>query len=128
EFTKSGQSSQDWQLGTAGGKAFRSGASETIQLQGLHVHRSGLAFLGLSDDEQGDETKVPSNRGRKPKYDWPAACVAIYGQLERGELIPQVQADIEKALIAHLTHGDNVPTESTVRPSAKLLWEEFKKP
>src|SRR5690606_4449465 len=77
EFTKPDQSSQDWQLGTARGRAFRNGATETIELQGLHFHRSGMPFLGLSDGEPEDEAKAPSSRGRRPKYDWPAACVAI---------------------------------------------------
>lgn len=128
DFTKPGESSQNWQLGTAKGKGRRGRITETIELQGLHFHRSGLAFLGLPDNESEEASKGSSNRGRRPKYDWSAACVAIYGQLERGDLKPRVQADIEKALIAYLSVGDDGPPESTVRPYAKLVWEEFQKP
>jgi hypothetical protein len=52
----------------------------------------------------------------------------IWGKLHRGELIPQTQAEIETALILHLTKGDDAPGESTVRPFAKLIWDEFQKP
>jgi hypothetical protein len=128
EFTESHESTLDWRLGTARGKAFRNGARQTIELQGLHFHRSGMAFLGLTDSEQETEAKAQSNRGRRPKYDWPTACVSIYGKLARGELMAKVQADVEQALIAHLTVGDDGPNESTVRPYAKLLWEDHLKP
>jgi hypothetical protein len=48
--------------------------------------------------------------------------------LHRGELIPETQADIELALIEVLTKGDIAPSESTVRPFAKPIWEEFQIP
>lgn len=64
------------------------------------------------------------NRGRRPKYDWPAASIAVFGEIHRGDFKPSSQADVERALIAHLSDADGGPSESTVRPFAKLIWEE----
>jgi len=127
DFTKAGESTQDWQLGKASGKGLRDGASETISLQGLHFHRSGLAFLGLDGLEGEDDAQARSNRGRRPKYDWPAASAAIWGKIFRGDLQPGTQADIERAFQIHLAAGDREPSESTVRPFAKIIWDEFQK-
>lgn len=127
DFTNPNQSAQDWQQGTARGRTYRQGTSELIELQGLHLHRAGLSFLGLksTDDDQSDaETPGPSNRGRKAKYDWPAATLAIFGRIHRGDFKPESQAEIEKALQAYLAQGDKEPSESTVRPYAKLIWDE----
>ena len=88
-------------------------------------------IVGIADRADNRLAKPISadeaQRGRKPKYDWPAATLAVFGLIYRGELKPEIQADIERALIDHLSHGDNAPSESTVRPYAKLVWEEYSK-
>jgi hypothetical protein len=128
DFTKPDSSMQDWSLGRARGKGRRNDARETIELQGLHFHRAGLPSLGLAPAAEGTGTNEPlSNRGRPPKYDWAAATAAIWGRIFRGELIPESQADIERALQAQLARVDDEPSESTVRPFAKPIWEEFRK-
>lgn len=128
DFTQANHSAQEWQLGKVKGIGRRNKASETIELQGVHFHTSGLAYLGLGDAET-PEVASPnaSNRGRKAKYDWPAAMLAIFGQIHRGDFKPDSQAAIEKALQAHLADGDKEPSESTVRPYAKQIWEESQK-
>jgi hypothetical protein len=128
DFTKPESSMQDWALGKVRGKGRRNEAWETIELHGLHFHRAGLASLGLApvDAGPGSNEKL-SNRGRPPKYDWAGATAAIWGRIFRGELIPESQADIERALQRQLAHGDDEPSESTVRPFAKPIWDEFKK-
>lgn len=62
--------------------------------------------------------------GRRPKYDWPASCLAVFGLIHRGDLKPENQAEVERALIAHLSDENGGPSESTVRPYAKMIWEE----
>lgn len=127
-FLQRSNATHDWSLGKVRGKGTRSGATESIELQGLHFHRAGLPSLGLTptSDLLG-RSEAGSNRGRRAKYDWATATAAIWGQIFRGELLPESQADIERALQAHLTQGDEEPSESTVRPFAKPIWEEFKK-
>lgn len=130
-FTQRTNLLPDWSLGKVRGTATRPGssaASESIELQGLHFHRTGLALLGLpliTEAVGGSETG--SNRGRRAKYDWATATAVIWGRIFRAELIPETQADIERALQAQLGHGDHEPSESTVRPFAKPMWEEFKR-
>ncbi len=87
-------------------------------------------IVGIADEANEAEALDDVNdvkRGRKPKYDWPAATLAIFGMIYRGDLKPELQADIERALIDHLTLGDSAPSESTARPYAKLIWDEYSK-
>lgn len=112
-------------LSKVSGDGYRERKSVKIELQGVHFHRSGLINLGLEDSKEPGARLAKS--GRKPTYDWPAACLAIFGEIHRGDLKPENQADIERALISHLSRGDKQPSESTVRPYAKKIWEESKK-
>jgi hypothetical protein len=126
DFTLPGKGSLDWALG----KFSASGAGPTniqyVMLSGVHFHRGSLA--ALEDSKTLPPESGEQKRGRKPSHDWAAASSVIWGKLHRGELIPQTQAERETALILHLTKGDDAPGESTVRPFAKLIWDEFQKP
>ncbi|OAO01584.1 hypothetical protein A8B75_14510 [Sphingomonadales bacterium EhC05] len=125
DFTDAQKSHQDWQLGKLKGEGRRFTNREMIELQGIHFHKSGLVNLGIEDVSSAVE--VESVRGRKPTYDWQKSSSAIWGKIVRGELIPENQAQIERALQANLTRGDKEPSESTVRPYAKLIWDEYNK-
>jgi hypothetical protein len=116
---------QGWSLNKIHGYGRREGRWIKIELQGVYFHRSGLTNLGLGVVHEPTTGKVKS--GRKPTYDWPAACLAIFGEIHRGDLKPESQADVERALISHLSRGDKQPSESTVRPYAKQIWEESQK-
>lgn len=126
-FTEPDKSNQDWQMGTAKGRGSSPFGPDFIKLNGLHFHRSGLVNLGVGGKQDATSAESPSNRGRKPTYDWPRASSAIWGEIVRGELIPENQAQIEKAIQSYLTKGDKEPSESTVRPHAKLIWDEYSK-
>jgi hypothetical protein len=127
DFIKVGSSARfEWSIGKVTGRGKMDGADHLIELQGLHFHRSGLVNLGLAS-EPPVEVVSETSRGRRPRYDWPAASVHIFGLINRGDFKPQCQADIEKALIEHLADGDDAPGESTVRPYAKLIWDENSK-
>ena len=132
DCTQPQTSFQSWDIGrfTSEVRTPR-GRGGTI-LSDVHFHRQTLLALLHKPAEQLAEPDEPSNdepkRGRRPTYDWPLACTTIWGRLHRGELLPQVQADIEQALIALLTAGDKEPAESTVRPYAKMIFEEYSKP
>lgn len=126
-FTDSDKSSHDWQMGKARGRGSSPAGQQVIELQGVHFHRSGLSNLGLAKTPDSDGDTETAKKGRKPTYDWLAATTAIWGLIHRGELIPDSQAEIERALQASLVRGDREPSESTVRPYAKLVWDEYYK-
>lgn len=87
-------------------------------------------IVGTSYEADGAHSEAVGEgvrRGRKPKYDWPAASAAIWGKIYRGELIPENQAEIERAFQAYLTIGDKEPSESTVRPFARTIWDQISK-
>lgn len=127
EFATSNNANVDWRLDKFSGRGGNNQGFETIELQGVYFHRSGLANLGLPSETEAIKAPVPSVRGRKPIHDWPAATLAVFGSIYRGELQPECQADVERALIDHLTKGDAIPSESTVRPYARRIWEESQK-
>jgi len=116
---------QEWGLNRICGEGHREDRWAKFKLQGMHFHRSGLINLGLEASKEPEARQAKS--GRKPTYDWPAACLAIFGEIHRGDLKPENQADIERALISHLSRGDKQPSESTVRPYAKQIWDETQK-
>lgn len=118
---------QDWNLNKAYGDGRRQGKLLTVELQGVHFHKSGLINLGLEWPSQISGTSPEARRGRKPQYDWPAATNAIWGKIFRGELVPESQAAIERAFIAYLAKGDKEPSMGTVRPHARLIWKENQK-
>ena len=126
DFTDPEKSNCDWQLGTLKGRGVGPTGPDFIKLQGVHFHKSGLINLGLEPTAK-DTEEPESKRGRKPSYDWPAASLAIFGLIYRGDLKPESQADIERALLVHLSRGDFSPSESTVRPYAKQIWDEYLK-
>jgi hypothetical protein len=100
-------------------------------LRGVHFHRPTLDAALTSEEkpvaEPAEIIEHENNRGRRPSYDWHTACSSIWGMLLRSELIPEVQADVEKALIAFLAKGDKEPSVSTVRPYAKIIFQEYSK-
>lgn len=128
-FAKRGNKTKfEWAIGRVVSQGQIEGRDQRIELQGLHFHRSGLVNMGLGTAPDGGDASADSKRrGRRPLYDWPAASAAIWGQIYRGDLIPQNQAEIERAFQRHLAKGDKEPSESTVRPFAKLIWDQVLK-
>jgi hypothetical protein len=126
DFTLPGKVSLDWALGKFSASGTGPTAIQYVMLSGVHFHRESLAALDAPKSLKPEASE--QKRGRKPQYDWTAASSAVWGSLHRGELIPETQADIELALIEVLTKGDIAPSESTVRPFAKPIWEEFQIP
>lgn len=126
DFLLPGKGSLDWELGKISVAGSGPSDIQYVMLSGVHFYRESLAALDApkSLPPEADEQK----RGRRPQYVWDAALSAVWGKLHRGELIPETQADIEFALISVLTNGDDSPGESTVRPHAKPIWEEYQKP
>jgi hypothetical protein len=69
-------------------------------------------------------------RGRKPKWPWQEATLAVFGAIYRGEeREPKCLAEIEAMLgdwfIANC--DDQLPAESQLREYAKLIWREITK-
>jgi hypothetical protein len=124
-FTFDGQSAQDWETGGFSGNGLSPTGLTAITLSGVHFQRASLAVLAPRGSVA--ELAEPSNRGRKRKYDWDAAATAVWGQIFRAELIPTHQNDVERAVQRFLTKGDEEPSESTVRPYASRIWNEYEK-
>lgn len=133
-FTKPSSSVQSWETGQFSGRGRSPDTKGELILSGVYFHAKTLRLLaGHIDEVPAEASLVPDEqgkRGRKTSYDWYAAISTIWGKLFRNELLPlpENQADIEKALIDMLRVGDKEPGESTVRPYAKYIFEEYQKP
>ena len=126
-FTSSRECKFDWGIGKLSWRLSNNEGLDRMEVQGLHFHRSGLANLGIVECGDGKDALTEAKRGRKPTYDWLAASNAIWGQIYRAELIPENQAQVEKAFQIYLAKGDKEPSESTVRPHASRIWDEYSK-
>lgn len=115
-----------WDLGNLSGEGCSPIQLVQMELSGIYFHRASIDAICRPHNSQ--TLPPPTPRGRRPEYAWSAATSAIWGRLHRAELIPDTQADIERALIKLLAKGDKEPSESTVRPYAKVIWKEFQVP
>lgn len=126
DFARPVGAKTSWETGSFAGEGVSPIGSRLIEVSGVHFLRSSVEAC-LSISEQPATSESSGRVGRRPKYDWPAATLAIFGLIHRGDFKPSSQADVERCLIEHLTEGENSPSESTVRPYAKLIWEEAAK-
>ncbi|MGD9664080.1 MAG: hypothetical protein AB7U34_02575 [Novosphingobium sp.] len=117
----------DWESGSFNGLFITPHGVATVALDGVHFLKKDIEARFARETEPQAESGE-TNRGRKPKYDWDAATDAIWGRLLHGELIPENQADVERALQSELRVGDFEPGESTVRPYANRIWLQFSRP
>jgi hypothetical protein len=124
-FASSPDGRKDWEQGRFTTVCSSPSGPKRITVSGVHLLRASLIPNGQSDVPK--ETALQAKRGRKPSYDWDAVVTAVWGQLLRGELIPDHQADIERAMVKLLSVGDKEPSVSTVRPYASRIWNEFSK-
>lgn len=127
-FVEGRECEQDWIKGRFVGSGRGPDGIGWMELSGVYFTRHCLASAGLvpPDIPSVDEPE-PEKRGRKPVYDWDAAVTSIWGQIYRGDLKPQTQAQIETALQKLLSTRDREPSESTVRPYASRIWAEIAK-
>ena len=125
DCTRSGSSAQNWETGKFSGRGRARTDFGYVTLSGVHFLRSTIS--ATPNQAEPADTPSPGQRGRKPSHDWEGAVAAIWGEIYRGSLVPNNQAQIEKALQARLTVGDREPSESTVRPYASRIWSEISK-
>jgi hypothetical protein len=66
-------------------------------------------------------------RGRKQKYDWESAAIAVFGRIYRGPE-PKKQAEVEELLSEWFAANDaGEPGETEIRNHAKPIWLEIQK-
>jgi hypothetical protein len=86
-----------------------------------------LEQIANSIKPQGTPGHTIETRGRKRKWDWERADLAVIGEIYRGERPePKTQADIERRLAEWFfaQHG-SAPGESQIREHARLIWREI---
>jgi hypothetical protein len=125
DFGASADSRGEWELGKFWGRGLSPRGPQKIVLSGVHFLRSSLAAEAQAPSIP--EPEGQAKRGRRPTYDWDAVVAAIWGEIFLGDFKPDTQADIERAMQQRLAKGDKEPSESTVRPFARRIWNEISK-
>ena len=77
---------------------------------------------------QGTPRHTIETRGRKPKWDWERAGLAVLGRIYRGELPePKSQGEVEARLSDWFsaTYDSATPGETQIRERARLIWREI---
>lgn len=126
-FTDPDTSSKDWETGKFSGTGMAPNGRMSITLTGVHFLRANIEALAWKDGDEVKAVTTPKSTGRKPEYDWPAATNRIWGEIYRGDLVPKNQAQLESAFVRVLRKGEKEPSESTVRPYAKRIWDEMQR-
>lgn len=98
-----------------------------------HLQAFGVSFLRAEIEKlipasaptalQAPAAPAVIASGRPPADWWDDLWVEICRQLYGGELIPKKQGDIETAMKEWLAKRNQHPSDSTIRPRARKLWQ-----
>lgn len=89
---------------------------------GVEFERSGImALIGQPTPVVAKPKQTPLG-GRPPQTWWDDLWCAISAQIHRGELMPNRQTDIEKAMMEWAAANGHDVAESTIRPKARKLF------
>lgn len=123
EFTGDGTSSQDWELGKFAGKGRAPSGRCWMTLTGVHFSVSSID-AAFGPTEAGKSPKVgAATGGRPPAAFWDDMWNAIWGDIYHGTLIPQRQADIERAMLDWIVANGHEASPSAVKPRARKMLE-----
>ena len=122
-FTGESRSNQGWVNGIFSGIGQGPKGTNSVTLSGVYFLRSTIEAMAGSKPTAPEN--IQTKRGRPPEYNWVTATSAIWAKIYGNDFNPMSQAEIELAFIQQLRTGDKEPSESTVRPYAKELWEKF---
>lgn len=86
----------------------------------------GTAFLTGAQTVSPALTIESNGGGRPTALDWEAAALEMAGRYYRGDLKPETIADVIRAIQEWAGGANGGPTDSTVRPHAKQIFEAFK--
>jgi hypothetical protein len=115
-------------------RRFRDGKSATYQCFGVRLNPRFVheTLPPLPPAPPAEEHEAPSpvsqvNKGGRPRKDWwDDFWIDICGQIYEGNLKPQRQADLEKAMLDWaINHGYDL-SEATARKAAKKLFSAWK--
>lgn len=107
------------------------GDFETWLEKKIHLRAFGVSFDQVAVEELMPKgtamatasPSAPIAAGGRPKADWwDDLWVEMCRMLYVGDLKPQRQADIEKAMMDWLSNHDQTASTSTIRPRAAKLW------
>lgn len=125
KFTQTGSSSQDWARGVFRGKGRAPTGHCLIKLTDVHFSKEALLALASGEAKEAAST---TNRGGRPRKEyWDDLWCAVWGQVYHGELTPQRQADIERAMMEWIASRDEEVAESTIKPLARKMFIEMQR-
>ena len=126
-FTTVRSSKQDWERGVFSGEGIAPNGLCWITLTGVYFLAETLDVLLPRDAKVGLADKPGPNPGGRPRKEfWDDLWCAVWGQIFRAELIPQRQADIERAMLEWAAVKNHDVSESTIKPLARKMLAEIR--
>jgi hypothetical protein len=121
-------SPHDWQRGIFAGEGDSPTGACWVALTGTHFHVEALQALYPSQGQPSVTSGTspdprPSPGGRPPASFWDDLWWSVWGQIYRGDLKPKLQADVEKAMLEWVSAYGHEPSDSTIRPRARKLFQ-----
>lgn len=114
---------EKWQLNAMG-----LASSDELRTEFERVRARLNTRLQLSRPELTAGTNpspAKETRGRKPKHDWVSAAIDVWDEIAQGQFKPELQSDVEKALVEALSVNGAVLDESNVRDAARKIWRKY---
>jgi hypothetical protein len=124
-FTSTGASLQDWERGVFSGRGTTPNGDFWITLSGVYFLRGSLEAM-IPASSSTIALPVPTAGGRPPAVFWDNLWCAIFGKIFRGELIPDRQADVERAMLDWASANGHELSETAAKQRARKLFEEYK--
>ena len=118
--------------GPGGFAASHAHGMPVIRLSGVHFLAESLQVLRPADPTPiiGNAPAAPpakaGARGRPPQPWWDDLWCAVWGLIHQGDLKPDTQADVERAMLAWAAMNGHDLSESAVKPKARKLFQTFK--
>lgn len=121
---------EDWAGGRFVGRILDDGEERKVRLRGVRFSASDIADLIAAEEPAesiaAEEPKATAANvvtgGRPPAVFWDALWAEICRALYLGDLKPERQADIERAMLAFVEERGFDAGVSTIRPRARKLW------
>lgn len=118
---------QQWDLGRLIAGVAVDGKPHWLRLSGVHILAKPLrGALSITAPPAPEPTSRPTAGGRLPAEWWDDMWCAMCSQVFEGKLIPNSQAEIEKAMLQWAQDHGHEPSVSTVRPKARKLFAVLK--
>ena len=128
-----GEADRDWQLGRFSAQVTPVAGTRRVVLNGTHFLVESLQVLMPPAELSPPVGNAPANTptraaagGRPAQPWWDDLWCAVWGLIHQGDLKPETQAEVERAMLTWAAVNGHEVSEAAVRPKARKLFQTYK--